>query len=351
MSPSSVISVLTHHSETRTTLKFVCHLGLKVIFLSFLGWKRGVRLIHEGGLYTVNYGTYMYMRRSQKCMFLCCCCVVVFFKSRNIKEYNQRCLLQQKKVFLRAKNSIFGQKTVFLKKSLNLTYRLIEQLKKPGSTTYTYPDRSATCIHCTLHVGCSQCAHLGGPYPACIVWRCRCIIHVHSRHKAHDQKLRKASLKKNIYIKKNLKCNKTYKKSTAVYIAKKRNKYGKNGTNKAKTEQLASLYNNNKECKQKQYNNKYNNKRKKWTNAWGLPKKLSFCRRLSSFKKTLFFFLFFFAAEYSGTRNRTRVVVNRAGTRAFDYPSPALLIIIIIIVATCIAHRSTIRCSWRLEDM
>ena len=29
-----------------------------------------------------------------------------------------------------------------------------------------------------------------------------------------------------------------------------------------------------------------------------------------------FFFLnFFFAAEYSGTRNRTRVVVNRAGTR------------------------------------
>ena len=35
-----------------------------------------------------------------------------------------------------------------------------------------------------------------------------------------------------------------------------------------------------------------------------------------------FFFNFFlFAAEYSGTRNRTRVVVNRAGTRAFDYPS------------------------------
>ena len=32
MSPSSVIGVLTHHSETRTTLKFVCHLGLKVIF-------------------------------------------------------------------------------------------------------------------------------------------------------------------------------------------------------------------------------------------------------------------------------------------------------------------------------
>ena len=32
-------------------------------------------------------------------------------------------------------------------------------------------------------------------------------------------------------------------------------------------------------------------------------------------------FIFFFAAEYSGTRNRTRVVVNRAGTRAFDYPS------------------------------
>ena len=35
----------------------------------------------------------------------------------------------------------------------------------------------------------------------------------------------------------------------------------------------------------------------------------------------IFFFFFFFAAEYSGTRNRTRVVVNRAGTRAFDYPS------------------------------
>ena len=34
-----------------------------------------------------------------------------------------------------------------------------------------------------------------------------------------------------------------------------------------------------------------------------------------------FFFFFFFAAEYSGTRNCTRVVVNRAGTRAFDYPS------------------------------
>ena len=33
LSPSSVIGVLTHHSETRTTLKFVCHLGLKVIFL------------------------------------------------------------------------------------------------------------------------------------------------------------------------------------------------------------------------------------------------------------------------------------------------------------------------------
>ena len=33
MSPSSVIGVLTHHSQTRTTLKFVCHLGLKVIFL------------------------------------------------------------------------------------------------------------------------------------------------------------------------------------------------------------------------------------------------------------------------------------------------------------------------------
>ena len=28
---------------------------------------------------------------------------------------------------------------------------------------------------------------------------------------------------------------------------------------------------------------------------------------------------FFFAPEYSGTRNRSRVVVNRAGTRAFDY--------------------------------
>ena len=33
MSPSSVICVLTHHSETRTTLQFVCHLGLKVIFV------------------------------------------------------------------------------------------------------------------------------------------------------------------------------------------------------------------------------------------------------------------------------------------------------------------------------
>ena len=33
-----------------------------------------------------------------------------------------------------------------------------------------------------------------------------------------------------------------------------------------------------------------------------------------------FFIFYFFAAEYSGTRNRTRVVVNRAGTRAFDYP-------------------------------
>ena len=33
------------------------------------------------------------------------------------------------------------------------------------------------------------------------------------------------------------------------------------------------------------------------------------------------YFFFFFAAEYSGTRNCTRVVVNRAGTRAFDYPS------------------------------
>ena len=33
MSPSSVIGVLTRHSETRTILKFVCHLGLKVIFL------------------------------------------------------------------------------------------------------------------------------------------------------------------------------------------------------------------------------------------------------------------------------------------------------------------------------
>ena len=32
-------------------------------------------------------------------------------------------------------------------------------------------------------------------------------------------------------------------------------------------------------------------------------------------------FFFFFAAEYSGTRNCTRVLVNRAGTRAFDYPS------------------------------
>ena len=32
-SPSSVISVLTHYSETTTTLKFVWHLGLKVIFL------------------------------------------------------------------------------------------------------------------------------------------------------------------------------------------------------------------------------------------------------------------------------------------------------------------------------
>ena len=33
MSPSSVICVLTHHSETRTTLQFVCHLGLKEIFV------------------------------------------------------------------------------------------------------------------------------------------------------------------------------------------------------------------------------------------------------------------------------------------------------------------------------
>ena len=66
-----------------------------------------------------------------------------------------------------------------------------------------------------------------GPYhhPACIVWRCRCIIHL--RHKAHHQKLRKTSLKKK---KKKKKRNKTYKKRTAVFIAKKRNKYGKNGT-------------------------------------------------------------------------------------------------------------------------
>ena len=33
MSPSSVICALTHHSETKTPLQFVCHLGLKVIFV------------------------------------------------------------------------------------------------------------------------------------------------------------------------------------------------------------------------------------------------------------------------------------------------------------------------------
>ena len=30
---------------------------------------------------------------------------------------------------------------------------------------------------------------------------------------------------------------------------------------------------------------------------------------------------FFFAVDYSGTKNRTRVVVNRVGTQAFDYTS------------------------------
>ena len=30
---------------------------------------------------------------------------------------------------------------------------------------------------------------------------------------------------------------------------------------------------------------------------------------------------FFFSGEYSCTRNRTRVVVNSAGTQAFDYSS------------------------------
>ena len=33
MSPSSVICVLTHLSETTTTLKFVCLLGLKLILI------------------------------------------------------------------------------------------------------------------------------------------------------------------------------------------------------------------------------------------------------------------------------------------------------------------------------
>ena len=38
---------------------------------------------------------------------------------------------------------------------------------------------------------------------------------------------------------------------------------------------------------------------------------------------------FFFGTEYLGTRNRTRVVVNRAGTRAFDYPSHPYYIVIL----------------------
>ena len=39
-----------------------------------------------------------------------------------------------------------------------------------------------------------------------------------------------------------------------------------------------------------------------------------------------FFFLFsFLRPNIRGTRNRTRVVVNRAGTQAFDYPSQPYL--------------------------
>ena len=85
-----------------------------------------------------------------------------------------------------------------------------------------YLDWSATCIHYTWGVRKSA---VWGPYhhPACIVWRRRCIIHL--RRKAHDQKLRKTLTKKT-----KKKCNKTSKKRTAVFIAKKRNKYGKNGT-------------------------------------------------------------------------------------------------------------------------
>ena len=51
MSPTSVIGVLTHHSETRTTLQFVCHLGLKVIFVIDLN---NINILHFILLITSN---------------------------------------------------------------------------------------------------------------------------------------------------------------------------------------------------------------------------------------------------------------------------------------------------------
>ena len=54
MSPSSVICVLTHYSETRTTL--VCHLGLKVIFVIDLNMKF-IIIIHPTFTHGVPQGS------------------------------------------------------------------------------------------------------------------------------------------------------------------------------------------------------------------------------------------------------------------------------------------------------
>ena len=118
-------------------------------------------------------------------------------------------MLSEMSTFVNKKKYSWKEKTVFLrKKSPNL-----RRNRRRG--LFEMCQLGPVSLYCT----------------ACIIWRHRCIIHI--QHKAHDRKLRKTSIK--IIIKKKLfnfflflikkKCNKTYKKRTAVFMAKNRNSW------------------------------------------------------------------------------------------------------------------------------
>ena len=130
--------------------------------------------------------------------------VLPFSRDAGQKSSSFFLLLRQKKSILKSKKQYFGTKNSIFEKisHLNIQNAQSSSLKKTAvPSIHTRIGARRAYITCVLF---AMCAVLGQislyHHSACIVWRRRCIIHL--RHKAHDQKLRKTSLKKK---KKNLK--------------------------------------------------------------------------------------------------------------------------------------------------